>query len=165
MDSDGPDGLRTAKPLRLRRAPVVIGNRRAPRAPEDEGRRSRDGHPSPASREATAGEVGSRAQRARREGVVDTNGIVATGRDLMTEPPEYGRLSHLKRTARDGALGLNHPHRRSRFRSNVDSPVSLRSRERGGLCAITHAVLAHARTSRPNDTTAPDEPGRQWSRW
>jgi hypothetical protein len=47
----------------------------------------------------------------------------------MTEPPDVGRLSQLERSSHDVPTALEHPHRRSRFRSIVDSPALLRSRE------------------------------------
>jgi hypothetical protein len=50
---------------------------------------------------------------------------------LVTELSEFGRLCQLLRDSFDGPPALDHPHRRSRFRSIVDSPASLRSRESG----------------------------------
>jgi len=68
---------------------------------------------------------------AKRVGVPDTKRTNERRWDLVTEPADFGRLSQLGRTAGDGPTGLGLPHRRSRSRSNVDSPASLRSRERG----------------------------------
>ena len=61
----------------------------------------------------------------------DTNGIVERRRDLVTGPFDFERRSQLERTPRDAPTALDHPHRRSRSRSIVDSPASLRSRESG----------------------------------
>ena len=116
-------------------------------------RSSHVGNPSPAVAKRRRGGGRFANVFAKRVGVPDTRRIRERRSYLMTEPSDFGRLSPLERKARDEPLGLDHPHRGSRFRSNLDSPASLRSRESGELCA--NAISDFETRSHLKRTTCP----------
>ena len=82
----------------------------------------REGKPLPRKeRSDAAGEDASRTTFAKRVGEPDTRRIGERRSNLVTGLSEVGGLCQLEPKICDGPLGLGHPHRRSRWRENVDA--------------------------------------------